>query len=70
MPLIALQKKPLFLCYKGMSKCNVLGKKTVGAQWFFRQFLVSECKTITYLKIGVLVRYRYTFLQGGIAYNL
>ena len=42
-----------------MSKCNVLGKKTVGAQWFFRQFLVSECKTITYLKIGVLVRYRY-----------
>ena len=42
-----------------MSKCNVLGKKTVVAQSFFRQFLVSECKTITYLKIGVLVRYRY-----------
>ena len=53
-----------------MSKCNVLGEKTVGAQWFFRQFLVSECKTITYLKIGVLVRYRYIYLQGGIAYNL
>ena len=30
--LIALQKKPLFLCCKGMSKCNVLGEKTVGAQ--------------------------------------
>ena len=42
-----------------MSKCNVLGEKNVGAQWFFRQFLVSGCKTITYLKIGVLVRYRY-----------
>ena len=53
-----------------MSKCNVLGEKNVGVQWFFRQFLVSGCKTITYLKIGGLVRYRYTFLQGGIAYNL
>ena len=30
--LLALQKKPLFLCCKGMSKCNVLGEKTVGAQ--------------------------------------
>ena len=37
-----------------MSKCNVLGKKTVVAQWFFRQFLTSECYNITPSKIQLL----------------
>ena len=59
MPLIALDKELLFSWSKEVAKCNELGEKTVGAQWFFRLFLASECKIITYLKIGVLVRYRY-----------
>ena len=52
--LIALQKKPLFLCCKGMSKCNVLGEKTVVAQQPLGQFLTLECYTITPSKIQLL----------------